>query len=112
MIPSHDDLPEKLEEALYEIVAAEIQRGEIRQGLWLKAMVESNSDDIKAKTQYAKLRVNQLIRDLAERAEAEARDRAARQAALARLYCPYCKSHVDESASICPQCKRILPRGG
>jgi hypothetical protein len=110
MTPSREALPEKLEEALYEVVAAEIQRGEIRQGLWLKAMVESNSDDIRAKTHYAKLRVNQLMRDLAERAEAEAGDLAARQAALARLYCPYCKAHVGETASVCPQCNRILPQ--
>lgn len=108
-MPSRNDIPEKLEEALYELVAGEILRGEIRQGLWLKAMVESNSDDIKAKTRYAKLRVTQLAHDLDKQREAEEKERADQLAALARLYCPYCASHVGETASVCPQCKRILP---
>ena len=59
------------EEALYEQVANEIQAGDIKQGLWLKANVEADGSEQKAKSIYAKLRVSQLIRDY-EAQEAEA----------------------------------------
>ena len=53
----------EIEEAFYEQVATEIQSGNIKQGLWLKANVDADGEDQKAKSIYAKLRVAQLIRD-------------------------------------------------
>ena len=54
-LPSSPD-----EESLYERIAQEILRGEIRQGLWLKATVDAEGDDAKARALYAKYRVAQL----------------------------------------------------
>ena len=54
------------DEALYEIVAQEIARGEIRQGLWAKALSEEEYDEQRAKALYIKLRVKSLDRELKE----------------------------------------------
>lgn len=48
------------EEALYAQVYVEIEGGDVRQGLWLKALAESDGDELKAKARYAKSRVNSL----------------------------------------------------
>jgi|TARA_B110000114_G_C14889500_1_gene316152 hypothetical protein len=48
------------EETLYAQVYVEIEGGDIRQGLWLKALAESDGDAQKAKARYAKARVNSL----------------------------------------------------
>ncbi len=58
-----------IEEKIYETVALEIQRGELRTGLWAKALAESRGDEQKAKSLYISHRV-QSIKD--EKAIAEA----------------------------------------
>lgn len=50
----------ELEEKLYEKVASEIQEGAIDQGIWAKALSESNGDKNRAESIYIKLRVNKL----------------------------------------------------
>ena len=104
------EIPEKLEEALYDVVAEEIERGEIKRGLWLKAVVDSGSDDLRAKARYARLRVHQLARECIEQARAEQAEKAAKEAELARQSCPYCKTYVGLAAGVCPKCNRILPK--
>lgn len=49
-----------IEERLYEIVAGEIAKGDIRQGLWAKAFSQSSGDEQAAKSKYIKLRVDSL----------------------------------------------------
>ena len=51
----------RIEEALYEQVAGEIARGDIRQGLWLKATVESDGSDHMTKVLYTKFRIAQIV---------------------------------------------------
>lgn len=48
------------EEALYAEALREIESGQRRDGLWAKAMAESNMDQGKAQAKYIKLRVQSL----------------------------------------------------
>ena len=49
---------------LYRKVAEEISSNIVDQGLWLRALVESNNDNEIAKTRYAKLRIEELFREI------------------------------------------------
>jgi len=49
-----------LEESMYEQAAAELARGEVRNGLWIKAASESDGDDTKTSNLYLKYRVQSL----------------------------------------------------
>ena len=49
-----------IEEKLYEIVADEMDKNEIRKGLWAKALTQSGGDDAKVKGKYISLRVKSL----------------------------------------------------
>jgi len=63
------------EEQLYAHAAEEVASGQIRQGLWAKAIAETGGDEAAAKAHYLKLRVEIM------RAEAEVMDFAAKEAA-------------------------------
>ena len=63
------------EEQLYAHAAEEVASGQIRQGLWAKALAETGGDVAAAKAQYLKLRVEIM------KAEAEVTDYAMKQAA-------------------------------
>ena len=56
----------RTEEYLYERAAAEVSRGEIRQGLWAKAFAENGGDNAKANAAYLKLRVQVMLEEFAE----------------------------------------------
>ena len=62
------------EEQLYAQAAEEVASGQIRQGLWAKALAESDGDETAAKGRYLKLRVEIM------RAEAEVLDYVAKEA--------------------------------
>jgi len=49
-----------LEEAMYEQAADELSRGEVRNGLWVKALTESNGNESLAAGVYIKYRVQSL----------------------------------------------------
>lgn len=63
------------EEQLYAHAAEEVASGQIRQGLWAKAIAETGGDEAAAKAHYLKLRVEIM------RAEAEVMDFAVNEAA-------------------------------
>ena len=63
------------EEQLYAQAAEEVSSGQIRQGLWAKAIAETGGDEAAAKAQYLKLRVEIM------KAEAEVVDFAVKEAA-------------------------------
>ena len=64
-------------ESLFEQVAAEISLGHVKQGLWLKARVDCNGDDVRARLLYAGYRVEQLRSELLKTAaERDAREKA------------------------------------
>ena len=65
------------EEQLYAQAAEEVASGQIRQGLWAKALAESDGDETAAKGRYLKLRVEIM------RAQAEVTDYVRKQAAKA-----------------------------
>ena len=70
------------EELIYEQVAAEVAAGAIRQGLWAKAIAESDGNEAAAKARYIKLRVELMIAEaeLAEHAVGVAEHEAKRAA--------------------------------
>ena len=57
------------EEALYEQVALELSAGNIRQGVWLKALADNEGDELKAKAAYTKMRVSQLVNEINKAAQ-------------------------------------------
>jgi len=65
------------EEQLYAQAAEEVASGQIRQGLWAKAIAETGGDEAAAKAHYLKLRVEIM------KAEAEVTDFAVNEAAKA-----------------------------
>ena len=74
-----------LEEYLYERVADEIERKEIKKGLWAMAISESQNDKTKAEPLYIKLRVQSLkdeAEELYEEEKAEIREKAVFQRAV------------------------------
>lgn len=62
------------EEQLYAEAASEVASGKIRQGLWAKAIAETDGNDAAAKARYLKLRVETM------KAEADVMDYAFEQA--------------------------------
>lgn len=57
----NSDLAARLvEEKLYDIIASEIEDGIQKQGLWLKALANSNGDEKRAKGEYLSLRLQSL----------------------------------------------------
>jgi hypothetical protein len=74
------------EEALYAAVGEELRQGNIRQGLWAKALAEEGYDKQKAKARYLKLRVRSLRKEIADAAYHEqARVRAHQEQEKARV---------------------------
>lgn len=66
------------ENKLYELVATEIERGEMSKGVWAKAISQSETGEAGAKRLYIKLRVQELTDELELEARAqEDRKRAA-----------------------------------
>lgn len=59
------------EEALYEQIAAELLSGQVKQGLWLKATVESGGNEHKTKSLYTQFRIAQILEETAPDDEAE-----------------------------------------
>jgi len=58
---------------LYEIVADEMERGEIAKGSWLKAMTDALGDETLARSLYVKYRVEELESELRHVAAEERR---------------------------------------
>lgn len=52
------------EDWVYEKVAEEIERNDLRKGLWLKASSEAMGDDKRARAIYVRLRVRQYVDEL------------------------------------------------
>ena len=50
-------------EAVYEIVAVEVEQGDVKKGLWAQALVKSEGDQKKAEAAYLKLRVQAILDD-------------------------------------------------
>jgi hypothetical protein len=48
------------EERLYEEVSTEVEKGEIKKGLWAKALIDSKNDEAKAKGLYIKYRIQNI----------------------------------------------------
>ena len=63
-----------IEEAIYEMVAEEVARGEYKPGLQAKAIAETGGDEAKAKAHYLALRAHQIAKDLESKARAAAAD--------------------------------------
>ena len=49
-----------VEERLYEMVMDELETGNIRKGIWGKALAQSNGNDNQARSKYLELRVESL----------------------------------------------------
>ena len=60
----HGSPPSPTDEILYEFVAAELTNSMLKNGLWTKALSDSNWDEPKAKALYVKMRISQLRSEL------------------------------------------------
>ncbi len=56
--------PSPTDEVLYEFVATELANSMVKQGLWTKALSDSEWDEPKAKSLYVKMRIAQLRSEL------------------------------------------------
>ena len=54
------------EDPFYDAVAAEIQQGHLKHGLWTKAFAEANGDQTNARVIYIRERVTQLQQEALE----------------------------------------------
>lgn len=111
------------EEAYYEMTAAEIKNGNIRSGLWAKALSESLGDEKKAGAIYIKLRV-QSMRDEAaavilKNSETETAspnlkpNTPSARANKILLTCPNCETRMRVATGkhldiTCPSCRYIF----
>lgn len=109
---NHQAKARLLEESLYLQVAEELAAGHRRDGLWAKAIVNTDGDEQKAKALYIKYRVQSILDEAAVEAEREAEreeirlqeeqrqkakeEQAARQKQTIWKY----KSRIDRIASI------------
>ncbi len=92
------------EERAYAVASQEIASGELRSGLWAKAVTEAKEDLRRAQTIYIKLRVEQVLLEFAV-----ATNEAERVARLPKpkYYCTKCKG-TDISGwlpATCNTCK-------
>ena len=67
-----DRLPELADEFLYEFIAIELSENRVKQGLWTKALAESDWSEPLAKAAYVKMRIEQLRVELAPHVQAAA----------------------------------------
>lgn len=56
--------PSKIDEAVYELIALELSSNQVKQGLWTKALSDSEWNEAKAKSIYVKMRHDQLIDEI------------------------------------------------
>ena len=63
---AHSHKNSKQEELLYEFVAAELEAGSLRKGLWVKALAETGFDNARARALYIKMRIASLQDELRE----------------------------------------------
>lgn len=80
------------DEALYAVVAREIASGTLREGLWAKALAESQFDAEIAKAKYINLRVASLKQELAD----TERTQRERKRISARLHSAFKRRSYDE----------------
>ena len=64
ILRKHDPSQSPTEEQLYALVAAELGSSMIRQGLWTKALTDSDWNESRAKALYVRMRVPQLRDEL------------------------------------------------
>jgi hypothetical protein len=65
-------LPELADEFLYEFIAIELSENRVKQGLWTKALAESDWSEPLAKAAYVKMRIEQLRVELVPHVQAAA----------------------------------------
>lgn len=98
-----DAIARRVEERLYEIVAEELAHGFRRDGLWLRAIVESAGIESEVIRLYTQLRVRSLMDEtLIELASANASQITSRE-------CTECGAEFDrrfdETWLLCPACR-------
>jgi len=96
-----------LEEQLFEQVAQELSKGEMRVGLWTQALANSNGDEEKAKAIYIQYRV-QSIKDEKEILEVVVKDKLENTRIPTKdswyILCPKCKFEQWVGCSKCKKC--------
>ena len=71
-----------MEEQLYKKISDEKKAGYRRDGLWLKALSESNNDEYKAESLYVTLRLQSIIDEEIVCVEQERQERMEREAKI------------------------------
>ena len=109
------------EESLYAQAALEVSRGDIRPGLWAKAIAAADGDERKAQARYLGFRVEQLQLQLSA-AEEMAKinfpvDIVGRQTGekydALNGKCPndYCGATILLNSQACPKCEALFGEG-
>jgi uncharacterized protein YoaH (UPF0181 family) len=83
------------EELLYEYVASELEQGDLRKGLWTKALAESSFNDGAAKAKYVLMRVDSLRAEM-EIVRPQLKQRDAAQEQLQELLESGCSQEAIE----------------
>lgn len=66
LISLKDSAPSKIDEAIFEIIAIELSSNQVKQGLWTKALADSEWNDAKAKSIYVRMRREQIFNEILE----------------------------------------------
>ncbi len=78
-----------IEEQIYAQVVDELSQGQLRDGLWGKALADSDGDDSKAKGLYIRYRVQSIVDEsVILREEQRKRDNLAAEKARQNIYVP------------------------
>lgn len=92
------------DEAYFEMAAAEVARGTIRNGLWAKALSEALGDERKAGAIYIKLRVHAMREEAATAIFNAAEGKSFRRSHEASQ-----RTHYPEKKVLaCPECRKRL----
>jgi hypothetical protein len=65
-LKGHASAPDARDESIYEFIASELAQKQVKQGLWTKALADSEWDEAKAKASYVRMRYEQIKEQIAE----------------------------------------------
>jgi|LNAP01.1.fsa_nt_gb Zn finger protein HypA/HybF involved in hydrogenase expression len=89
------------DEAYFEMAGEEIKRGQLRQGLWLKAMALASGESQKAQAIYLKLRVETMRQEAADSIKAAMEKKHSKQA---EDNSATTQKTADKAIISCPRC--------
>ena len=102
----------RYEEKLYEVALEEVESGEIRKGLYAKALSKADGDKEKADGIYLKLRVQSILDDIESEQINSREDARAYEAILANKLFEAIDVKSERPNSLYIECKELLGNKG